>query len=120
MNFIKFSINPLLLSASTLYSLSLILLLTAIHFFSSNKIIILDWLIISLHSCNLSIPLIIDPAGLLFRATVCFISANVIIFSKSYINQEKFQSRFIHLVILFIISINLLIFIPNLITLLLG
>jgi len=48
------------------------------------------------------------------------ISLSVIAFSVDYINDEKFISRFIILVALFVMSINLFIFMPNLITLLLG
>jgi NADH-ubiquinone oxidoreductase chain 5 len=63
---------------------------------------------------------IIDPYGLLFSSVVLFISANVIIFAHSYIKGDPFMARFIHLVLLFVLSINLLIYIPHLIALLLG
>ena len=51
---------------------------------------------------------------------VSLVSGSVIIFSSSYIIREKFFSRFIFLVFLFIISIFLLILRPNIISLLLG
>ena len=58
--------------------------------------------------------------SLLFIRLVILISGSVIIFSNSYIRSEKFFSRFIILVLFFILSIFLLILSPNLIRLLLG
>lgn len=85
-----------------------------------NKTIILEWEVLSILSSHISIIVIIDPIGTLFSSAVLFISANVIYFSSSYIKEEIFINRFIHLVLLFVASINLLIFIPHIIILLLG
>ena len=85
-----------------------------------NKTVLVEWQITSINSANIYIIVILDPIGLLFRSTVLFISANVLYFSTSYIANEKFLKRFIHLVLLFVLSINLLIFIPHIIILLLG
>ena len=71
-------------------------------------------------TCEIYLPLILDKYGLLFISVVLFISANVFIFSNYYIHTELFNKRFLYLVILFIISINFLIFIPHIIGLLLG
>ena len=65
-------------------------------------------------------PIILDPIGLLFSAVVLFISANVIKFAITYMTGDPFLKRFIYLVYLFILSINILIYFPHLITLLLG
>ena len=56
----------------------------------------------------------------MFIRLVILISGRVIIFSNTYIINEKFFSRFIILVFFFILSIFLLILSPNLIRLLLG
>jgi NADH-ubiquinone oxidoreductase chain 5 len=64
--------------------------------------------------------LIADKTGLIFSCVVLFISANVLNFSTLYIRHEKYKDRFTVLVILFVLSINLLIFIPHIIILLLG
>ena len=85
-----------------------------------NKTLIIEWEIISIQSSHINFIIILDPIGTLFRSTVLFISANVIYFSSSYIADEVFLKRFIHLVLLFVASINLLIFIPHMIILLLG
>lgn len=65
-------------------------------------------------------PLIIDPVGLIFSSVVLFISINVINFAHYYIAGEVFIKRFIHLVILFVLSMNFLIYVPHLMGLLLG
>lgn len=66
------------------------------------------------------LPLVLDPFGLIFRFVVLFISRNVINFSNYYIEDEVYKKRFIHLVILFVASINFLIYIPHIMGLLLG
>ena len=55
-----------------------------------------------------------------FIRLVRVVSIRVIIFSTSYIINEKFYSRFIILVFFFVLSIFLLILSPNFIRLLLG
>jgi len=51
---------------------------------------------------------------------VCLISACVMCFSSRYISLDPFLNRFSVLVMLFVASINLLIFIPSLPALLIG
>ena len=58
--------------------------------------------------------------GLLFLATVFFISSNVVIYSQRYIEEDPYSERFILLVFGFVISMFLLIVRPNLLRLLLG
>lgn len=91
-----------------------------IYFFIRNKCILMEWEIFSARSTNMSLSLVLDPVGLRFRAVVCFISACVIMFSSSYIAGDIFLSRFTGLVMMFVLSINLLVFIPNLVALLIG
>lgn len=80
---------------------------------------ILEWVIIS-STTPITFTIVADPIGIIFSSVVLFISANVLRFSTIYIAEEKFKARFTQLVILFILSINLLIFIPHFIVLLLG
>ena len=80
---------------------------------------ILEWCLIFI-SAPINLTLVFDPIGIIFSSVVLFISANVLRFSTIYIEEEKFKSRFTILVLIFIISINLLIFIPHFIILLLG
>lgn len=80
---------------------------------------VLEWILI-VSVTPITMTIVADPIGIIFSSVVLFISANVLSFSKIYIREEKFKPRFTILVLLFILSINLLIFIPHFIILLLG
>nr|QBC73216.1 NADH dehydrogenase subunit 5 [Pseudococculinidae sp. MNHN-IM-2013-40847] len=108
------------LSSLFLFFLSFSMMPLTIYFLFSNKVFLMEWEIISISSTMIKFPLIMDPIGLLFSNTVCLISACVMMFSSSYMSNDIFLPRFIWLVMLFVLSMNLLIFIPNLISLLLG
>lgn len=71
-------------------------------------------------STPIIITLVFDNTSLLYSTVVILISANVLRFSTVYISHDKFINRFTILVVAFIISINILIYIPHLIVLLLG
>lgn len=93
---------------------------TSLYLLLLNKIILLEWDLTIIISTPISIYLYFDPLGLILSAVVLFISGNIINFSKFYIRDETHLKRFIHLVLLFVLSINILIFIPHFIFLLLG
>ena len=80
---------------------------------------VLEWVLLS-SSTPISITVVADSIGIIFATVVLLISANVLIFSTIYIEEEKFKARFTILVLIFILSINLLIFIPHFIILLFG
>nr|AVW86210.1 NADH dehydrogenase subunit 5 [Pisione sp. YZ-2018] len=103
-----------------LWSLFPFPLLTSFYLFSNDKLILISWNFLSSISVNMSLPFILDSYGCLFSAVVLFISANVLMFSSSYMHGDVFMQRFIILVLLFVLSMNFLIFIPNLICLLIG
>lgn len=79
-----------------------------------------DWLIITLGTSPIYFRAILDRVSLLFACSVFFISANVCWFAVGYLDGEAFIKRFRFLVFFFVVSINLLIFSGNLITVLLG
>nr|QGW36201.1 NADH dehydrogenase subunit 5 [Monodonta labio] len=91
-----------------------------IYFFCSGSCILLEWEIFSASSSNMSLSLIFDSVGVSFSGVVCFISACVMMFSSSYMSGDIFLSRFTALVMMFVLSMNLLVFIPNLVALLIG
>lgn len=97
-----------------------IIALPTIYIIYQYKTILLEWTLISIFQSPIIFTIILDPLGIIFSITVLFISANVLRFSKIYISEEKYKNRFTILVLLFILSINLLIFIPHFIILLLG
>lgn len=107
-------------SPKLLFILSTISLSIAIWLIYTNKIVLIEWELINLGRSILTLPLILDIKGCLFSSVVLFISANVLNFSKLYIKDDSFINRFTILVLLFVASINLLIYLPNIIILLLG
>jgi len=106
---------------STLLIIRLLTLAPIIMFSLANyTLIIIEWNFFSLNPSAICATWLFDPISIIFSFAVNLISFCVILFSIDYIQGEKFLSRFIILVALFVLSINLLIFMPNLITLLLG
>lgn len=69
---------------------------------------------------DLRFPFLLDWVSLSFGAVVCFISSWVVMYSRFYIADEVFLLRFLTLVILFVLSINLLIFRPSILSLMVG
>lgn len=92
----------------------------SIYLILSNKTTLIEWTLFNISSTPIIITVIVDPTGTLFSSTVLLISANVLQFSTSYIKDDKFIDRFTVLVLLFVLSINILIFFPHLVILLLG
>jgi len=68
----------------------------------------------------MEITFLIEPTSLGFRSVVLLISGSVLMFSKYYIEPEKFFSRFHLLVLRFVLSIIVLIFGVRMLTLILG
>ena len=108
------------ISSLLLFAYSVLLCPVSFYFVFSNSTILVEWEILSISRTSLTLPLILDPVGVIFRNVVCLISACVMIFSTSYISNDVFLPRFTWLVILFVLSINLLIFIPRLASILIG
>lgn len=109
------------LIASTVLWITLALLaIPTLYTVYNNSTTLLEWSIFSISSTPIIFTVIADPLGLVFSCTVLIISANVLKFSTVYIKEDKFINRFTVLVLLFVLSINILIFLPHLIILLLG
>nr|AQM37855.1 NADH dehydrogenase subunit 5 [Unio tumidus] len=79
-----------------------------------------EWQFLSMCGVDWSLPIIIDYISIIFSCFVCLISGSVSLFSVSYMESEVFMRRFMLLIMAFVGSMNLLIFIPSLITILLG
>jgi len=103
-----------------LYFLRLVIFLSRIILIFINFIIILEWNISKIFGVYVRIELILEWRGILYSSAVLFISGSVILFSKEYMIIDYNNTRFTIIVLLFIISINILILIPNIICLLIG
>ena len=97
---------------------ALILLPLRLQFLSRR--ILFEWTLLEIGVIRIRVPLIFDIYSYSFALSVFLIASAVIIFSSSYISHEKFFSRFHLLVFSFVARIILLIFSPNLISLLIG
>nr|YP_010976479.1 NADH dehydrogenase subunit 5 [Volva habei]WNX95651.1 NADH dehydrogenase subunit 5 [Volva habei] len=108
------------ISSLFLLAYSVILFPVSISFLIGGKSILLDWTIIQISSCSVSFMIILDTISLSFSNVVCLISGCVMMFSSSYMSHDPFLKRFTWLVMLFVLSMNMLVFIPSLPALLLG
>nr|QXJ42306.1 NADH dehydrogenase subunit 5 [Stoloteuthis sp. GS-2021] len=86
----------------------------------NNICFLFSWELLSCMSSSVSFDLLIDWVSCSFSGLVCFISGCVMIFSMSYMHGDSNYYRFVLMVMLFVLSMNFLIFIPSLISLLLG
>lgn len=68
----------------------------------------------------LSVPIVIDTYSIIFNLTVTIITFWVCFFSEFYIGDRARRSRFMIILMLFVIVINFLIFIPNALGILIG
>ena len=103
-----------------LYILSFLMFCGFIWVVKLDKVFIFEFNVFSFNSIDFVVPIIADPVRLSFRRVMLFIRGSVIFFSNYYIEGEKNINRFSILILLFILSMNFLIFIPNLIRLLIG
>nr|QUJ10051.1 NADH dehydrogenase subunit 5 [Tubifex tubifex] len=108
-------VSPLILAVVATLSATLAAVLIAY-----NTSFLFEWHLMSLGSVSIMMPVILDPLSLLYLSVVLFISSNVLQFSKFYMLDDQFINRFTILVLLFVLSMGLLIFIPSLMMLLLG
>nr|UAJ48151.1 NADH dehydrogenase subunit 5 [Metaphire posthuma] len=92
----------------------------SIYMMLNNETLLIEWTMFNISSTPIMMTLIIDPVGTMFSSTVLLISANVLQFSTTYMKDDKFINRFTVLVLLFVLSMNMLIFFPHLMILLLG
>nr|AYJ22282.1 NADH dehydrogenase subunit 5 [Omphalius rusticus] len=115
-----FKLKSSSISSFILFTYAIGLFPFTIYFFATNKCVLMEWEILSASSTSMCLSLILDPVGTSFSNVVCFISACVMLFSSSYMSGDIFLSRFVALVMMFVLSMNLLVFIPNLAALLIG
>lgn len=87
---------------------------------TAKQSIAVEWELARLGSARFEVPVLLDTFRIIFILTVSLITCAILIFSQSYIAQEKHFTRFHLLVLAFVLSMFLLIARPNLVRLLLG
>lgn len=81
---------------------------------------LVSWEIFFCRGVVVDFSLVFDWVRVSFASVVLLISACVMLFRCEYMSEEVFLPRFSWLVFLFVFSISLVIFIPNLVAILLG
>nr|YP_009515642.1 NADH dehydrogenase subunit 5 [Nannophya pygmaea]ATL58830.1 NADH dehydrogenase subunit 5 [Nannophya pygmaea] len=103
-----------------LFSFSLLNLLLGFYFCLMKFTLFIEWEVVSLNSMNVVMTLLLDWMSLIFMGFVLFISSMVIFYSNNYMEGDPYISRFILLVLMFVLSMMFLIISPNMISILLG
>nr|YP_009159090.1 NADH dehydrogenase subunit 5 [Aegista diversifamilia]AKP55333.1 NADH dehydrogenase subunit 5 [Aegista diversifamilia] len=83
-----------------------------------NFLVNFDLMMIS--TIPLSLSVLIDKVSLSFSSLICFISGCVFMFSRLYMKDDVFFWRFTWLLLLFVLSMNILVFSGSLLLLLVG
>nr|YP_009059675.1 NADH dehydrogenase subunit 5 [Sinanodonta woodiana]AIN80938.1 NADH dehydrogenase subunit 5 [Sinanodonta woodiana] len=110
-----------ILCAVFLYCVAMFLWVFGVYMVgSTEQSYMVEWQFFSLCSSVWSLPIIVDYISVIFSCFVCLISGSVSLFSMSYMEGEVYMKRFMMLIMAFVGSMNLLIFVPSMITILLG
>nr|BBQ05081.1 NADH dehydrogenase subunit 5 [Cipangopaludina japonica] len=108
------------ISSIMLFMYSGFMFVMSCWFMMNDESFFIEWIILNLSSCSMKMSIVVDNISLSFSSIVCLISGCVMMFSSSYMSNDMFLNRFIWLVMLFVLSMNMLIFISSLPALLLG
>lgn len=76
--------------------------------------------LLSVNSCDFSFCIVIDKVSLIFGVVVTLISGSVFIFACKYISEDPYFYRFKWILLMFVISINVLIFSGSYLVILFG
>nr|YP_010610751.1 NADH dehydrogenase subunit 5 [Muusoctopus johnsonianus]WAP91571.1 NADH dehydrogenase subunit 5 [Muusoctopus johnsonianus] len=103
-----------------LLSFSFCLIMGFMYLMLNNCCYIVSWEIFSTMSLFVELDILFDWVSCSFSSLVCLISSSVCIFSVSYMKGDINKNRFMMVLMLFVLSMNFLIFIPSFISLILG
>lgn len=82
--------------------------------------LVLEWDLSSVAVIEFRFPVVLDCYRVLFSFVVVLISSMVLLYSTRYMDREENLSRFVWLIIMFVVSMNFLIFVPSLFGVVLG
>ena len=108
------------LAGMFLFVLFPLLFVFLFYLLTCSSVLLLEWRFVCRGGWSFSFPVIVDKMSVIFSLVVVLISFSVIIFTVSYMSGDSSLEYFVYIVLFFILSINLLIFIPHLFFLLLG
>jgi len=99
---------------------AILLAIVLFHFIYSSNTCVVEFLLLTNSSLQFPISLIFDKIRVRFSLLVTTISCSVFLFSRTYIRGDQFYLRFTWILLLFVLSMNFLIFAGSLFILLLG
>nr|UDU84715.1 NADH dehydrogenase subunit 5 [Pyrgopsella youngi] len=102
------------------FSFSLVMFFSGMFLLNYSFSLYFSWNIFSWGSCDINMIFLFDWVSMMFLSFVLFISGSVFYYSGEYMEGEINLSRFIFLLAGFVGSMGLLIFSPNLVSILLG
>nr|AFI23494.1 NADH dehydrogenase subunit 5 [Peloridium hammoniorum] len=102
------------------FVMSYVLFVLGMFFMTQTSVMMVEWSLMNMNSVAVNFTLILDWMSWFFSSVVCFISSMVLLYSISYMEEDSNLNRFVILLVLFILSMLMLIFSPNLISILLG
>nr|YP_009763109.1 NADH dehydrogenase subunit 5 [Myrmeleon formicarius]QIR63621.1 NADH dehydrogenase subunit 5 [Myrmeleon formicarius] len=108
------------ISFYVLLSISMTFFFSGMYFIINDLTFFVEWEILSLNSSSIVMTILFDWMSLIFMSFVLFISSMVIYYSDDYMHGDENLTRFIILVLMFVLSMMFLIISPNLISILLG
>nr|YP_011017388.1 NADH dehydrogenase subunit 5 [Amblyomma neumanni]WQF69051.1 NADH dehydrogenase subunit 5 [Amblyomma neumanni] len=103
-----------------LFFLSLLMGLFFLMSFLKSNLLIMEYYFSTIQNLDFKIYFLFDWVSLMFSMTVLFISSMVIMYSNSYMNDDKEKESFCLIVLMFVLSMILLILMPNMFMIILG
>nr|YP_009434639.1 NADH dehydrogenase subunit 5 [Dolichovespula panda]ATF28546.1 NADH dehydrogenase subunit 5 [Dolichovespula panda] len=99
---------------------SLMMFFLSLIFLNYDLVIMMEWVLLNFNSVKMEFVIYLDWISLMFLSLVLMISSMVLIYSLEYMKGDINIKRFFLLLMLFVISMLLMIFSPNLMSILLG
>nr|YP_003891056.1 NADH dehydrogenase subunit 5 [Tanystylum orbiculare]ADB91992.1 NADH dehydrogenase subunit 5 [Tanystylum orbiculare] len=115
-----FNFNKFKLMATILMIFSIILMMISIMMMNSSMSILYEWNMFYFNSIPWNFSLYLDFYSTMFSSLVLYISSSIFLYSKFYMKSEKKINRFLILMMMFVLSMLMLIFSGNMLTILLG
>nr|YP_009162847.1 NADH dehydrogenase subunit 5 [Micrura bella]AKT74023.1 NADH dehydrogenase subunit 5 [Micrura bella] len=103
-----------------MYCFFLFFLLMLFYLLKSDVCVFFSWELFSVGGSSVEFNVVLDWISVSFCGIVMLISGSVLWFSSEYMDGDPFLSRFSWLVFLFVLSMSFVIFIPNVVSILLG
>nr|AIA58098.1 NADH dehydrogenase subunit 5 [Ceraphron sp. MM-2014] len=100
--------------------LCMLLMFYALIFLLNKILFFMSWTFYSILGVNISMIIYFDWMSMLFFSIVLFITSFVMFYSLEYLGGVKFINLYMYLVLLFVLSMGLVIYSPNLLSILLG